>query len=175
MSENTPNALEAAAAASTGKGPIEKAETSQQGNPAEDETNLGDAGKKALDLMKAERNEAKRQAAELKAQLDKIEAANLSDLERAQRAATEAQETAAKATLEAMRYRIAAEHGITTDAELILTAPDEATMRRQAGLWSERTTTATSPKPDLTQGAQSAPALNSDELTHALARAVGAS
>lgn len=164
------NALEAAANAVTGNALA----TTDQGNPEPDIEGLGDAGKKALDLMKSERNDAKRQAAELKAKLDRLEAANLSDLERAQKEAKDASELAAAATQEARRYRIAAEFGIDSDAELILTAPDEETMRRQATLWSQRTaTTSTAPKPDLTQGAQHAPALNSDALTQALERAVG--
>jgi hypothetical protein len=147
----------------------------KQGEPAADDESLGEGGKKALKAEREARTNAERQAAELKAKLDKLEAANLSDLEKAQKVAQEAQEAAAKAGLEAMRYRIAAEHGITENAELILTAPDEATMRQQATLWSERAAaTSTAPKPDLTQAAQSAPALNSDALTDALARAVGA-
>lgn len=178
MSDPTPGsaALEAAANASTGKAPIESVTvqtTAQQGEPADD--GLGEGGKKALAAERKARSDAEKAAAEMKAKLDRIEAANLSDLERAQKAAKEAEDLAAKATLEAMRYRIAAEHGITTDAELILTAPDEETMRRQAALWSERAgaATSTAPRPDLTQGAQRVPALNSDALTQALERAVG--
>lgn len=156
--------------------PIEATDvTVQQGEPAAEDESLGEGGKKALKAEREARTAAERQAAELKAKLDRIEAANLTDLEKAQKAAQEAQESAAKANLEAMRYRIAAQHGITDNADLILTAPDEATMRQQATLWSERAAaTSTAPKPDLTQGAQTAPALNSDELTDALARAVGA-
>ena len=70
MSENTETA--------------EATTATEQGKPAEsEETALGDAGKKALDRMKAERNEAKQEAAALKARLDKHEAANMSELERA--------------------------------------------------------------------------------------------
>lgn len=171
------NGIEAAAAASDGKQPIEaKAET--QGDPADGDANLGDSGKKALKAERDARAAAERREADLKARLDKLEAANLSELERAQRAAQEAQEAAAKATVEALRYRIAAEHSISaSDAELFLTASDEASMRTQAqklAEYAKAAGTSTAPKPDLTQGAQSAPALNSDELTQALARAVGA-
>lgn len=142
----------------------------------ETDANLGDAGKQALDRMKAERNEAKRQSAELKAQLDKLEAANMSELERAQKEAKDAQEIAAKATRDALRYRIAAESGITENTDLILTASDEETMRKQAALWSQQKPVEqprTAPRADLTQGSQAPPALNSDALTEALARAVG--
>lgn len=166
-------AIEAAANALT-TASTDPEQTNAQGDPAEDES-LGEGGKKALKAEREARTAAEKQAAELKAKLDKIEAANMSELERAQKAAQDAQEIAAKATLEAMRFRIAAEHGITANAELILTAPDEATMRQQAALWTQREAAApTAPKPDLTQGAQHPVALNGDELTQALARAVGA-
>jgi hypothetical protein len=169
--ETTPtgtNALEAAVNALTGNAP-----EATQGEPAETDEALGEGGKKALKAEREARTAAERQAAELKARLDKIEAANMSDLERAQKEATEAKEAAAKATQDALRYRIAAESGITANAELILTASDEETMRKQAALWAERPTT-TTPKPDPSQGAQHALALNSDGLTEALSRAVGA-
>jgi hypothetical protein len=147
-----------------------KVETVEPGNP---DDSLGDAGKQAIERMKAERNEAKRQAAELKAKLDKIEAANMSDLERAQKEAREAQEAAARATADALRFRVAAQHGISEeDAELFLTGTDADTLTKQATRLKERTPT--TPKPDPTQGAQNVPALNGDELTQALARAVGA-
>src|SRR5690349_15566845 len=76
---------------STADAATEPTKTSEQGKPAEiDEAALGDAGKKALDRMKAERNEAKQEAAALKARLDKLEAANMSELERAQKERDEA-------------------------------------------------------------------------------------
>ena len=79
--------------------------TVKQGEPAKDDEPLGEGGKKALSAEREARTVAERRAAELQAKIDKIEAANMSDLERAQKAAQDAQETAAKATLEAMRYR----------------------------------------------------------------------
>lgn len=147
------------------------AEPSEKGDPSP----AKDPQQEIQDLRAALRS-ANEEAKKHRLRLKEFEESNLSDLERAQRQAQEAQEAAAKASLEAMRYRIAAEHGITEKADLILTAPDEATMRQQAALWAERGAqgTTTAPRPDLTQGAQSAPGLNSDVLTEALARAVGA-
>lgn len=143
-----------------------------QGEPADDET-LGEGGKKALKAEREARTAAERQAAELKAKLDKIEAANMSDLERAQKEAAEAKEEAAKARTDALRFRVASQHGISEeDAELFLTGTDADTLTRQATRLKERTPTA--PKPDPTQGSQTATALNGDGLTEALARAVGA-
>jgi len=121
-----------------------------QGDPAE--TPLGENGVKALQAEREARKAAETAASALQKQLDEINAANLSDLERAQKAAKEAQEVATKASVEALRYRIAAESGIKEHADLILTASDEETMRKQAALWNERTPTG--PKPDPSQGAK---------------------
>jgi hypothetical protein len=163
-------AIEAAAEALTGGG-AKPVEATQQGDPAD--VPLGPAGEKALKAERELRNAAERQAAEFKAKLDKIEAANLSDLERAQKEAADAKEAAAKATTEALRFRVAAQHGISDeDADLFLTGTDAETLTKQATRLKDRTPTA--PKPDLSQGATHAAALNGDGLTEALARAVGA-
>jgi colicin import membrane protein len=168
------NAIEAAANLLTGAKPAEAtAIVAAQGEPAEDES-LGEGGKKALKAEREARTAAERQAAEFKAKLDKIEAANLTDLERAQKEAREALDDAAKARTDALRFRVAAQHGISEeDADLFLTGTDAETLTKQAVRLKERTPTA--PKPDLSQGAQHAQALNGDGLTEALARAVGAS
>lgn len=145
---------------------------------AEDDTDkdetLGEGGKKALKAEREARTAAERQAAEFKAELDRIRAANMSDLERAQLEAKNAQEAADRATADALRFRIATQHGISEeDAELFLTGSDADTLAKQAERLKARTATPTAPRPDLSQGAQQAPALNSDALTEALARAVG--
>lgn len=51
--------------------------------PAKGEDALGDAGKKALDLMKAERTEAVKRAKALERELEQVRTANLSEAERA--------------------------------------------------------------------------------------------
>lgn len=143
-----------------------------QGDPADKP--LGENGEKAL---KAERDRAKeleKQLTAATARLTEIERANETALEKAQREAQEAREQAQQAALDAIRYRIAAETGITDNVDLILTAPDEDTMRRQAQLWVERTPTPAGPKPDLTQGGSGQPlALNSDGLEEALRSKLG--
>lgn len=116
---------------------------------------LGENGEKALKAEREARSAAEKQAAALQKELDDIAAANLSDLEKAQKAATDAQEAASKAASEALRYRIAAEKGITDNIDLILTGSDEETMRKQADLWSARPDGATpGPRPDLSQGSK---------------------
>ena len=165
-------AIEAAAnALKDGEKPTE----AKQGEPAAtDDANLGDAGKKALKAERDARAAAEKALAEAKAELDKIAAANMSDLERAQKEAKDAQEAAAKATADALRFRVASQHGISEeDAELFLTGTDLDTLAKQATRLKERTPTG--PKPDLSQGAAAPLGLNSDGLTEALARAVGAS
>lgn len=147
-----------------------------QGNP--DETaNLGDAGKKALDRMKAERNEAKQQAATLQAQLDEFKRANESELDRAQREATEAKAEVEKLpslVADQLRDHLAEIHNISAEQrELYLTSSDPSVLLKQAMGLVDRTPTG--PRPDLTQGGNgTAPlALNSNGLEDALKTKLG--
>lgn len=125
-----------------------------QGEPAD--APLGEGGKKALEDERKARRAAERAAAELKKRLDDIEAASLSDLEKAQREASEAKEAAAKATADALRLRVAAKFGISDeDADLFLTGSDEDTLMRQAERLAARNAEAgapRAPKPDANQG-----------------------
>lgn len=123
--------------------------TQKQGDPAE----LGDAGKKALDAERTARKAAEKAASDFKAQLDQLNQANESAVEKAQREAKEAQETASKATAEALRFRVAAKHGISDeDADLFLHGTDAETLERQAAALVARTPTG--PRPDPSQGAK---------------------
>jgi hypothetical protein len=122
-----------------------------QGDPASEP--LGEGGKKALDAERNARKAAEKAAADLKAQLDQINQANESAVEKAQREAKEAQEAAAKATADALRFRVAAKHGLSDeDADLFLTGTDAETLERQAAALVARTPS--SPKPDPSQGAK---------------------
>lgn len=123
---------------------------------------LGENGEKALKAERDARAAAEKTSAALQKQLDEINAANLTELERAQKAATEAQAAAATATTEALRLRVAAKHGISDeDADLFLTGSDMETVERQAAALMARTSTA--PKPDLSQGSKGTPAGSSPE------------
>lgn len=149
-----------------------------QGDPADKP--LGENGEKALKAERERAKELEKQLTAASARLTEIERANESAIEKAQREAKEAQEAAMTATAEALRFRIAAETGITENVDLILTAPDEETMRRQAALWAARTpgetTSAPGPRPDLTQAGSGTPhALNSDGLEEALKSKLGIS
>lgn len=74
------------------------------------------------------------------ARLDEIEAASKSDLEKATEQAAVAERDRDDARAEALRLRVAVEHGIgLEDADLFLTGRDEETLRQQAKRLSDRT------------------------------------
>lgn len=71
--------------------------------------------------------------------LDEIEAANKSEIEKANDKAAAAQREAEEAQAEALRWKVAARHGISDeDAELFLTGTDEDTLTKQAERLLER-------------------------------------
>jgi hypothetical protein len=144
--------------------------------PAEETQSLGDPGKKALSEERAARRAAEKANADLQAQLDEIRKSQMSDLEKAQTTAAEFQKAAEKATADALRWRIAAKHGISDeDAETFLTGTDEATLTKQAERLSALNTSGpATPKPDRSQGGSGQPpALNSDGLEQALMSKLG--
>jgi len=131
--------------------------------PADTETpnegeQLGDAGKRALQAERDARKQAERQLAALQEQVDAITAEKMTDLERAQQAATKAQEDAEKSAREALRYRYASRHGISDeDAELFLTGVDEESVARQAERLAAAMGAPRTPAPDPSQGVGSTP------------------
>ena len=140
------------------------------------EADLGDPGKKAIAEERNARKAAEKAAATLQAQLDEIKKSQMSDLEKAQTTAQEFQKAAEQARAEALRWRIAAKHGISDeDAETFLTGTDEETLTRQAERLSAlNSATPATPKPDLSQGGSGQPlALNSDGLEQALKSKLG--
>jgi hypothetical protein len=93
-----------------------------------------------------------------------IEEANKTEAQKLADRATAAETKANDSAAEALRWRIAAKHGITdADAETFLTGKDETTLTAQAERLSELAkATGTTPKPDLTQGARGATAATGD-------------
>ena len=140
-----------------------------------DSVELGDGGKKALDAERRRASAAEREAKALKARLDEIESAQLSESEKAKKRAEEAEARALAAETNIQRWRKAAEQGIPdTLAELLLTGTDEDTLNRQAEAIGEllRQKSSGPQNNGLYVPAEgkvpSAPALNSDALETAL-------
>ena len=107
----------------------------EQGDPSA----LGDAGKKALDAERKRAADAEREAKALRAQIEQIESAKLTDLERAQKQAADAQSDAEAARTAMLRFKIAAQYGVNSDdADLFLTGADEDTLTRQAMRLADR-------------------------------------
>lgn len=116
----------------TGEQPTnDEPQVEQQGDPAGD-ADLGDAGKKAIAAERDARKAAEKQAAEFKAQLDKIEQANLSDLEKAQQRAEAAEKALQAKEAETLRLTIAAKYGLTGDAADLLFGNDEDELEARA-------------------------------------------
>lgn len=88
------------------------------------------AGRLARERAKyADYDELKAKAA----RLDEIEQASKTELEKAVARAEQAEQERVQAFADALRWRVAAKHGISDeDAELFLTATDEETLTKQA-------------------------------------------
>lgn len=137
---------------------MSEAPTPTPSEPTQDEA-LGEAGIKALHAEREARKQAETNARDLQAQIDALNAEKLSDLEKAQMAAKAAEDAAAAARVDALRYKVAAIHGITADdAELLLTAGTEEAMIAQAERIAAREPDVRTPKPDLSQGGSGKPA-----------------
>lgn len=103
-----------------------------------DSDSLADPGKKALAEERRRAAAAEKAAKALQAKLDALEAEKLSKEEKALKDAADAADRALRAEAEALRWRIAAKHGISdADAELFLTGTDEDTLSRQAERFKE--------------------------------------
>ena len=141
------------------------AEAAEKGRPGETPEQTIEALRSALAKANDEAKENRLKATEL----DQIKHAQMSELEKAQAAMQTATQEAAAAKAEALRWRIAAKHGISDE--------DAETLTKQAQRLASLATTSNpaTPKPDLTQGGQGAPtpALNSDALEEALRSKLG--
>jgi len=169
MSETT-----TAPAETVAPSPKDVAEATDKGKATETPEQTIEALRAALARANAEAKDNRLKASEL----DQIKQAQMSELEKAQALAAESQAAAAKAAAEALRWRIAAKHGISDeDAETFLTGTDEASLTKQAqrlAALAEVAASPTTPKPDRTQGGQGTPAaLNSDGLEDALRSKLG--
>lgn len=141
------------------EGAENEAQDTQEGaTPNDVAEGLGEGGKKALSAEREARKAAEKTAAELKAKLDEIEQANLSDLEKAQQAATAAQERLAEIESKALRQKVAIEKGVPAKWVDRLRGSTEEELAADADLiLADIQQSPTTPKPDLSQGSQGTP------------------
>ena len=125
-----------------------------QGEPADKP--LGPNGEKALKAEREARATAERTAAELQAQLDKINEANLSELEKAQKAAQDAQSQLAEVTRQNTRNAVALEKGVPADLVEFLTGDSKDEIAAKADTLLARLNAPKTPQPDPSQGARGA-------------------
>ena len=140
-----------------------------QGDPVE----LGEAGKKALDAERKRANALEKQLKQFQAEREQAEAAKLSDLERAQRAAQEAAAQLAEYQKTAIRQKVALEKGVPAELVDRLRGDDEESLSVDADALLALLNKPTSPRPDPSQGAKPALPLNGDALENALRSKLG--
>lgn len=124
----------------------------EQGEP--DDAPLGPNGEKALSSERDARKAAEKSAAELKARLDEIEQANLSELEKAQRTAEDAQRQLREITTQNLRNQVALEKGVPSDLVEFLAGDTEEEISSRADTLISRLNVPKTPRPDPSQGAQ---------------------
>lgn len=140
---------------------------------------LGDAGKKALDAMKADRNAAKKELAAALAKLKEFEDRDKSDADKTAERLAAAEKTAAEATARLLRLEVAAAKGLTAGQakRLVGATRDELEADADEMLADLGTTAAATadrpaaPRPDPSQGARGpAPAKRAGSLREAIDR-----
>lgn len=156
--------------------------TPEEAAPAE----LGDAGKQALDRMKAERKAAQDEAKALRAELDEFKRSQMSEQEKAIDEAKEAGRTEAIAELApkfvTAEFKAAAAGRIEEDAlATLLDNLNLTSFLNESGVVATDRVKAlldglvpAAGATDFGQGARSTPALGSDPLLQALKNTVGA-
>lgn len=129
--ENTTPANETAAEQSAEATQGASQETPPAPTAKPDETQLGDAGKKALEAERRARRSAERDLAAANQRLQEIADAEKTEIERATEAAAKAQQDADAARAELVRERIARQFKLA-DADIELLHGDEDQMTRLA-------------------------------------------
>ena len=94
-------------------------------------------------------------------ELAKLKQAQMTETDRLNAQLADSQKAAASAASEALRWRVAARHGISDEqAEMYLSGDDEAMLTRQAeglvALAQQQVASPAGPRPDLSQGAKGA-------------------
>lgn len=142
-----------------------------QGDPDEA---LREPGKKALEAERSRANELEKKLNGLLAEREAAETAKLSELEKAQKAASESAAELAKLRNENIRNTVALNKGLPADLVEFLTGDTEGDIAAKADLLLARLNTPGTPKPDPSQGAKGeANALNGDPLLDTIKNKLG--
>jgi hypothetical protein len=141
------------------------------------ETDLGDAGKRALAAERKAREIAEKSLKALQDELDKRANAELTELERFKRENEELRNTSTTSTLEATRYRVALEKGIPADLAARLQGSNYDEIAADADTLASLIPATGKPVPraDLSQGAKAQHAAPSaaQEFADTLQKALG--
>lgn len=154
-------------------------EQAQVESESSGDESLGEGGLKALRAEREARKTAEDKAASLQAQLDEIEKANLSELERAQREAAEAKAALAEQTRAGLINKVALDKGVPADLAGLLSGDSEEEIAAKADvlLAHIKDPAPRAPIPDPTQGAKGAPGSdgvpNSTSTADAFAQLIG--
>lgn len=142
-----------------------------QGDPDEA---LREPGKKALEAERNRANELEKKLNGLLVEREAAETAKLSELEKAQKLASEASAELTRLRTENVRNKVAIDKGIPADLVEFLTGDTEGDIAAKADLLLARLNTPGTPKPDPSQGAKGeGAALNSDPLLDTLKNKLG--
>jgi hypothetical protein len=146
----------------------------EEGDDPAGAEHLGEAGKKAIDRMKAERNAAKSELAEALKKLKEYEDKDKSDLERAQESAAAAQKRAEAAEQNLLRQEVAATKGLTAAQARRLVGTTREELEADADDIRAAFTGGkpAAPKPDPSQGSKGEQKQRSTSLTEAVGRAI---
>lgn len=125
------------------------------GDPPADDKSLGETGERALRAERDARKAAERQTADLRSKVEQLEAASLSDLEKAQRRAERAEKELADSQLSSLRQRVALDKGLPASLVGRLQGTTEDELSKDADeLLGLVKTSPTTPKPDPSQGSR---------------------
>lgn len=123
-------------------------ENGQSTDPApKADEQLGETGIKALQAERDARKAAETETARLKALVDAAEAEKLSDLEKAQKAATDANAATEALRLENARLKALSLHPVPADYQDLVTGTDAASFEASAKKLSELAAKASGQKP----------------------------
>lgn len=115
---------------------------------------LGENGLKALHAEREARKALEKQLGDAQAAIKLHEEANLSELEKAKKAATDVQAELESLRRESLVNKVALEKSLPVELTQFLTGADEAALTEQADLLLSRLGKTQSPRPDPSQGGQ---------------------